>query len=186
MHRLLGRGQDTLAARSAITETRDVDDPLLVACAAVLPRRDAAGSDHRVYRREGIARSAAWLALEPAAGASRDYGPGRGTVPVTANRAQPHTDAAAESWPRIAQGGVQRERWPKVCQRLGAKAWPNAKPGVASVSARARRGVVIAAISAGPIGRMGRRPGSDGPPTTSGGRANGSSRLCYIGSTAIT
>lgn len=85
VHRLLGRGQDGhWRLGPAITElATHVDDPLLVACAAVLPQlRDATGESVQVYRREGTSRVCV-AALEPAAGL-RDTVPVGARLPMTA------------------------------------------------------------------------------------------------------
>lgn len=166
VHRLLGRGQDGhWRLGPAITElATHVDDPLLVACAAVLPQlRDATGESVQVYRREGTSRVCV-AALEPAAGL-RDTVPVGARLPMTAGSGAEHR---LWQYGRLGGGvGVGQQHFgaralAEVCRRGWAQSVAEREPGVASVSAPVRdgRGVVIAAISvSGPIDRMGRRPG---------------------------
>lgn len=187
VHRLLGRGQDGhWRLGPAITElATHVDDPLLVACAAVLPQlRDATGESVQVYRREGTSRVCV-AALEPAAGL-RDTVPVGARLPMTAGSGAKvllaHTDAATQA-AVLPKAVFSARALAEVCRRGWAQSVAEREPGVASVSAPVRdgRGVVIAAISvSGPIDRMGRRPGSDGPPTCCPRRTrspDGSSRV---------
>ncbi|KBH79074.1 transcriptional regulator [Mycobacterium tuberculosis variant africanum MAL020173] len=166
VHRLLGRGQDGhWRLGPAITElATHVDDPLLVACAAVLPQlRDATGESVQVYRREGTSRVCV-AALEPAAGL-RDTVPVGARLPMTAGSGAKvllaHTDAATQA-AVLPKAVFSARALAEVCRRGWAQSVAEREPGVASVSAPVRdgRGVVIAAISvSGPIDRMGRRPG---------------------------
>ncbi|EFD74691.1 hypothetical transcriptional regulatory protein [Mycobacterium tuberculosis GM 1503] len=131
VHRLLGRGQDGhWRLGPAITElATHVDDPLLVACAAVLPQlRDATGESVQVYRREGTSRVCV-AALEPAAGL-RDTVPGRGTVADDRGLGGPKccwpTPTPPPKRPYCQRRCSAPERWPRCAGAAGRKAWPNA------------------------------------------------------------
>ncbi|HPX35129.1 MAG TPA: IclR family transcriptional regulator [Mycobacterium sp.] len=166
VHRLLARddaGRWVLG--SAISElSARVNDPLLAAAAAVLPRlREITGESVQLYRAEGSTRVCI-AALEPPAGL-RDTVPVGARLPMTAgsaarvlvaygdNATQQAVLPAAKFTVR-ALTDVRRRGW--------AQSAAEREPGVASVSApvRDRDGTVIAAISvSGPIDRMGKRPG---------------------------
>ena len=166
-HRLLARDSEgRWRLGPAISElAAQVNDPLLAASAAVLPRlREITGESVQLYRREGSSRVCV-AAMEPPAGL-------RDTVPVGARLADDR------GLGRQSTAGPQRRRHPcavlpdakfsdrtlaEVRRRGWAQSAAEREPGVASVSAPVRdaRGVVIAAISvSGPIDRMGRRPGA--------------------------
>ena len=152
----LGPGITELAAR--------VNDPLLAAGTAVLPRlREITGESVQLYRREGTSRICV-AALEPPAGL-RDTVPVGARLPMTAGSGAKvllaYSDAAtreallpmAKFTDRVL-ADVRRRGW--------AQSAAEREPGVASVSAPVRDadGTVIGAISvSGPIDRMGKRPG---------------------------
>ncbi|WP_343603060.1 IclR family transcriptional regulator [Mycobacterium sp.] len=153
----LGPGIGELAAH--------VDDPLLAAGAAVLPRlREVTGESVQLYRREGTERICI-AALEPPAGL-RDTVPVGARLPMTAGSGAKvlltYSDAATQqailptaTFSARALAQVRRRGW--------AQSAAEREPGVASASAPVRdgRGQVIAAISvSGPIDRIGRSPGA--------------------------
>ena len=140
-----------------------VNDPLLAAGAAVLPRlREITGESVQLYRREGTSRICV-AAMEPPAGL-RDTVPVGTRLPMTAGSgakvllAYGRRHAAGGA----ANGEIHRPDAGRGAKRGWAQSAAEREPGVASVSAPVRdgRGTVIAAISvSGPIDRMGRRPG---------------------------
>jgi len=166
-HRLLARDADGLwRLGPALTELAGhVNDPLLSAGAAVLPRlRELTGESVQLYRREGTTRICI-AALEPPAGL-RDTVPIGTRLPMTAG-------SGAKVLLAYADGSTQQAVLPaakfsertlaEVRKRGWAQSAAEREPGVASVSAPVRdaRGAVIAAVSvSGPIDRMGRRPGA--------------------------
>lgn len=167
VHRLLGRdatGRWQLGP--AITElAARVDDPLLAAAAAVLPRlREVTGESVQLYRREGTTRVCI-AALEPPAGL-RDTVPVGARMPMTAGSGAKVLLAYGD--PAIQQAVLPSARFTErtlaeVRRRGWAQSVAEREPGVASVSApvRDRDGAVIAAVSvSGPIDRIGRRPGA--------------------------
>ncbi len=166
-HRLLARdGDGRWRLGPSVTElaTR-VDDPLLAASAAVLPRlREKTGESVQLYRAEGTARVCI-AALEPTAGL-------RDTVPVGA-RLTMTAGSGAKVLLAYSDSAIQQAVLPnakftdralaEVRRRGWAQSVAERESGVASVSAPVRdgRGQVIAAISvSGPIDRIGRRPGT--------------------------
>ncbi len=167
VHRLLARddaGRWRLGP--AVSElAAEVNDPLVAAGAAVLPRlRETTGESVQLYRREGMSRVCV-AALEPPAGL-RDTVPVGSRLPMTAGSGAKvllaHSDAATRE--AILPTAKFTDRVLTEVRRRGwAQSVAEREPGVASVSAPVRdgRGVVIAAISvSGPIDRMGRRPGA--------------------------
>jgi DNA-binding IclR family transcriptional regulator len=167
VHRLLARddaGRWRLGP--AVTElAAQVNDPLLAAGAAVLPRlRETTGESVQLYRREGTSRVCV-AALEPPAGL-RDTVPVGARLPMTAGSGAKvllaHSDPATRE--AVLPTAKFTERVLTDVRRRGwAQSVAEREPGVASVSAPVRdgRGVVIAAISvSGPIDRIGRRPGA--------------------------
>jgi DNA-binding IclR family transcriptional regulator len=167
VHRLLERDGDgrwrlgpvvsELAAR--------VNDPLLTASAAVLPRlREITGESVQLYRRDGSSRICI-AAVEPPAGL-RDTVPVGARLPLTAGSgakvllaysddATRHAVLPAAKFSDRVLAEVRRRGW--------AQSAAEREAGVASVSAPVRdaHGAVIAAISvSGPIDRIGRRPGA--------------------------
>jgi DNA-binding IclR family transcriptional regulator len=167
VHRLLARdGEGRWRLGPAISElAAQVNDPLLAAGAAVLPRlREITGESVQLYRREGSWRVCV-AAVEPPAGL-RDTVPVGARLPMTAGSGAKvllaYSDDAtqqavlpAAKFSDRALAEVRRRGW--------AQSAAEREPGVASVSAPVRdaRGAVIAAISvSGPIDRMGRRPGA--------------------------
>jgi DNA-binding IclR family transcriptional regulator len=167
VHRLLARDSDgQWRLGPAITELAgSIQDPLLSAGAAVLPRlRELTGESVQLYRREGTARICI-AALEPPAGL-------RDTVPVGA-RLPMHAGSGAKVLLAYADTATQQavllsatftDRTLAETRKRGwAQSAAEREPGVASVSAPVRdeRGAVVAAVSvSGPIDRMGRRPGA--------------------------
>ena len=167
VHRLLARdsaGRWRLGP--ALNElAAQVNDPLLAAGAAVLPRlREITGESVQLYRREGTTRVCI-AALEPPAGL-RDTVPIGARLPMTAGSGAKvllaHSDAATQQ--AVLPSAKFTERTLAEVRRRGwAQSAAEREPGVASVSApvRDRNGAVIAAVSvSGPIDRMGRRPGA--------------------------
>ena len=167
VHRLLARdsaGRWRLGP--ALNElAAQVNDPLLAAGAAVLPRlREITGESVQLYRREGTARICV-AALEPPAGL-RDTVPVGTRLPMTAGSGAKillaYSDAATQQ--AVLPTAKLTERTLSEVRRRGwAQSAAEREPGVASVSApvRDRSGTVIAAVSvSGPIDRMGRRPGA--------------------------
>ena len=167
VHRLLARdsaGRWRLGP--GLTELANrVNDPLLAAGTAVLPRlREITGESVQLYRREGTTRVCI-AALEPPAGL-RDTVPIGARLPMTAGSGAKvllaHSDAATQQ--AVLPSAKFTERTLAEVRRRGwAQSAAEREPGVASVSApvRNRNGAVIAAVSvSGPIDRMGRRPGA--------------------------
>lgn len=166
-HRLLARDADgRWRLGPALTElAAHVNDPLLSAGAAVLPRlREITGESVQLYRREGLSRVCV-VALEPPAGL-RDTVPVGTQLPMTAGSGAKvllaYADAATQQ--AVLPSAKFTERTlAEVRKRGWAQSAAEREPGVASVSAPVRdgRGQVIAAVSvSGPIDRMGRRPGA--------------------------
>jgi len=166
VHRLLARDKaGHWRLGPAVTElAAQVNDPLLAAGAAVLPRlREITGESVQLYRREGTTRLCI-AALEPPAGL-RDTVPVGAHLPMTAgsgakvllaysDTATQHAVLASAKFTERTLAEVRRRGW--------AQSAAEREPGVASVSApvRDRTGAVVAAVSvSGPIDRMGRRPG---------------------------
>jgi len=166
VHRLLARdGEGRWLLGPAITElATHVNDPLLAAGAAVLPRlREITGESVQLYRREGTARICI-AALEPPAGL-RDTVPVGSRMPMTAGSGAKvllaYSDTATQQ-AVLPTAKFSDRTLAEVRKRGWAQSAAEREPGVASVSAPVRdaKGVVIAAISvSGPIDRMGRRPG---------------------------
>jgi DNA-binding IclR family transcriptional regulator len=167
VHRLLARdsaGRWRLGP--AVTElAAQVNDPLLAAGAAVLPRlREITGESVQLYRREGTTRICI-VALEPPAGL-RDTVPVGARLPMTAGSGAKvllaYSDSATQE--AVLPDATFTERSLAEVRRRGwAQSAAEREPGVASISApvRDRSGAVIAAVSvSGPIDRMGRRPGA--------------------------
>jgi DNA-binding IclR family transcriptional regulator len=167
VHRLLARdsaGRWRLGP--ALNElAAHVNDPLLAAGAAVLPRlREITGESVQLYRREGTTRICV-AALEPPAGL-RDTVPVGAHLPMTAGSGAKillaYSDPATQQ--AVLPSAKFTERTLAEVRRRGwAQSAAEREPGVASVSApvRDRSGAVIAAVSvSGPIDRMGRRPGA--------------------------
>jgi DNA-binding IclR family transcriptional regulator len=167
VHRLLARDGDgrwrlgpvvgELAAR--------VNDPLLSASAAVLPRlREITGESVQLYRREGSSRICI-AAVEPPAGL-RDTVPVGTRLPLTAGSGAKVLLAYGDDATRqaVLPAAKFSDRVLADVRRRGwAQSVAEREPGVASVSAPVRdaHGAVIAAISvSGPIDRIGRRPGA--------------------------
>lgn len=165
-HRLLARGGDgRWRLGPAISELANhVDDPLLAAGAAVLPRlREVTGESVQLYRMEGTWRVCI-AALEPPAGL-RDTVPVGARLPMTAGSGAKvllaYSDAAIRR-AALPNAEFTDRTLAEVRRRGWAQSVAEREPGVASVSApvRDRREVVVAAVSvSGPIDRMGRRPG---------------------------
>lgn len=166
-HRLLARDADgRWRLGPALTElAAHVNDPLVAAGAAVLPRlREITGESVQLYRREGLSRVCV-VALEPPAGL-RDTVPVGTQLPMTAGSGAKvllaHADAATQQ--AVLPTAKFTDRTLADVRRRGwAQSAAEREPGVASVSAPVRdgRGAVIAAVSvSGPIDRMGRRPGA--------------------------
>ena len=167
VHRLLGRdGQGRWRLGPALTElAARVNDPLLAAGTAVLPRlREITGESVQLYRREGTTRICV-AALEPPAGL-RDTVPIGTRLPMTAGSGAKvllaHSDSATQE--AVLPSAKFSDRTLAEVRRRGwAQSVAEREPGVASVSAPVRdgRGVVVAAISvSGPIDRIGRQPGA--------------------------
>ena len=167
VHRLLARdsaGRWRLGP--AISElAAQVNDPLLAAGAAVLPRlREITGESVQLYRREGTNRVCV-AALEPPAGL-RDTVPIGARLPMTAGSGAKVLLAYSDSTTQQAVLPTAKftERTLAEVRRRGwAQSAAEREAGVASISApvRDRSGAVIAAVSvSGPIDRMGRRPGA--------------------------
>jgi len=166
VHRLLARDNDgRWCLGPALAELAgQVNDPLLTAAAAILPRlREITGESVQLYRREGLSRVCV-MALEPPAGL-RDTVPVGTRLPMTAGSgakvllafSDPATQQAVLPSAKFTDRALAEVR-----KRGWAQSVAEREPGVASVSAPVRdsRGAVIAAISvSGPIDRMGRRPG---------------------------
>jgi DNA-binding IclR family transcriptional regulator len=167
VHRLLARdGDGRWRLGPAVTEfAAHVDDPLLAASAAVLPRlREVTGESVQLYRREGTWRICV-AAMEPPAGL-RDTVPVGARLPMTAGSGAKVLLAYSDDATRAAvlpDAKFSDRVLVEVRRRGWAQSAAEREPGVASVSAPVRdaHGSVIAAISvSGPIDRMGRRPGA--------------------------
>lgn len=166
-HRLLARdGGSRWRLGPAVTElAAHVNDPLLAAGAAVLPRlREITGESVQLYRREGTWRICVAVA-EPPAGL-RDTVPVGVRLPMTAGSGAKvllaYSDAATRQ-AVLAEAKFTERTLAEVRRRGWAQSAAEREPGVASVSAPVHdaRGDVIAAISvSGPIDRIGRRPGA--------------------------
>ena len=166
-HRLLARdGDGRWCLGPAINELAGrVDDPLLAASAAVLPRlREITGESVQLYRREGLSRVCV-VALEPPAGL-RDTVPVGTRLPMTAGSGAKvllaYSDTATQQ-AVLPNAAFTDRTLVEVRKRGWAQSAAEREPGVASVSAPVRdgRGAVVAAVSvSGPIDRMGRRPGA--------------------------
>jgi DNA-binding IclR family transcriptional regulator len=166
VHRLLARdGDGRWRLGPAVTEfAAHVDDPLLAASAAVLPRlREVTGESVQLYRAEGTFRVCI-AALEPPAGL-RDTVPVGARLPMTAGSGAKvllaYSDAAVRQ-AVLPHAKFTERALAEVRRRGWAQSVAEREPGVASVSAPVRdgRGLVVAAISvSGPVDRMGRRPG---------------------------
>ena len=167
VHRLLARNADGLwLLGPGISElSSHVNDPLLSAGAAVLPRlREITGESVQLYRRDGTTRICI-AALEPPAGL-RDTVPIGTHLPMTAGSGArvllAYSDPATQQ-SVLASAKFTDRTLAEVRKRGWAQSAAEREPGVASVSAPVRdaKGAVIAAVSvSGPIDRMGRRPGA--------------------------
>jgi DNA-binding IclR family transcriptional regulator len=167
IHRLLARdGDGRWRLGPAVSElAAHVNDPLLTASAAVLPRlREITGESVQLYRREGSWRICI-AAVEPPAGL-RDTVPVGARLPMTAGSGAKVLLAYGDEATRQAVLPVAKFS-DRVLAEVRRRGWAQSagerEPGVASVSAPVRdaRGAVIAAISvSGPIDRIGRRPGA--------------------------
>ena len=166
VHRLLARDNEgRWRLGPALTELAgQVNDPLLSAAGAVLPRlREITGESVQLSRREGMARVCV-MALEPPSGL-RDTVPVGSRLPMTAGSGA--KVLLAYSDPATQQAVLPTAKFTdRVLAEVRRRGWAQSaaerEPGVASVSAPVRdnRGAVIAAVSvSGPIDRMGRRPG---------------------------
>ena len=166
-HRLLARDADgRWRLGPALSElAAHVNDPLLAAGAAILPRlRETTGESVQLYRREGLSRVCV-AALEPPAGL-RDTVPVGTQLPMTAGSGAKVLLAYADATTQqaVLPTAMFTDRTlAEVRKRGWAQSAAEREPGVASVSAPVRDGggAVIAAVSvSGPIDRMGRRPGA--------------------------
>ena len=167
VHRLLARDTEgRWRLGPALTELAgQVNDPLLAAGAAVLPRlRELTGESVQLYRREGTSRVCV-ASLEPPVGL-RDTVPVGTRLPMTAGSGAKvllaYSDNATQQSVLMTAKFTERTL-AEVRKRGWAQSAAERESGVASVSAPVRdgRGAVIAAISvSGPIDRMGRRPGA--------------------------
>ena len=140
-------------------------DPLVLACAGVLPRlRDRTGESVQVYRADGLSRVCVAVA-EPLSGL-RDTVPLGARLPMTAGSgAQVLTAWADAGYQRavLAQASFTERSLADVRRRGWAQSVAEREAGVASVAApvRSPAGDVIAAVSvSGPVDRIGRRPGA--------------------------
>jgi DNA-binding IclR family transcriptional regulator len=167
VHRLLARdGDGRWRLGPAVSElAAQASDPLLAACATVLPRlRDISGESVQLYRRDGTWRICI-AAVEPPAGL-RDTVPVGARLPMTAGSGAKVLLAYSDDATRQAvlpTAKFSDRALAEVRRRGWAQSAAEREPGVASVSAPVRdaRGTVIAAISvSGPIDRIGRRPGA--------------------------
>lgn len=166
VHRLLARdGEGRWRLGPAVSElAAQVNDPLLAASTAVLPRlREITGESVQLYRREGTSRICI-AAMEPPAGL-RDTVPVGARLPMTAGSGAKVLLAFSDDATRgavLPDAKFSDRALAEVRRRGWAQSAAEREPGVASVSAPVRdaHGSVIAAISvSGPIDRMGRRPG---------------------------
>ncbi len=167
VHRLLARdAEGRWRLGPALTElAAQVNDPLLAAGAAVLPRlREITGESVQLYRSEGTSRICI-AAMEPPAGL-RDTVLVGARLPMTAGSGAKVLLAFGDDATRAAvlpDAKFSDRTLAEVRRRGWAQSAAEREPGVASVSAPVRdaNGSVIAAISvSGPIDRMGRRPGA--------------------------
>jgi DNA-binding IclR family transcriptional regulator len=167
VHRLLARdGDGRWRLGPAVSElAARINDPLLTASAAVLPRlREITGESVQLYRREGSSRICI-AAVEPPAGL-RDTVPVGTRMPMTAGSGAKVLLAYSDDATRqaVLPAAKFSDRVLAEVRRRGwAQSAAEREPGVASVSAPVRdaHGAVIAAISvSGPIDRIGRRPGA--------------------------
>ncbi len=167
VHRLLARDDEgRWRLGPAVSElAAQVNDPLLAASAAVLPRlREITGESVQLYRREGTSRVCI-AAMEPPAGL-RDTVLVGARMPMTAGSGAKVLLAFSDDATRAAvlpEAKFSDRVLADVRRRGWAQSAAEREPGVASVSAPVRdgHGSVIAAISvSGPIDRMGRRPGA--------------------------
>ncbi|UQX11852.1 IclR family transcriptional regulator [Candidatus Mycobacterium methanotrophicum] len=167
VHRLLARdGDGRWRVGPAVSElAAAVNDPLLAAGAAVLPRLgEITGESVQLYRREGSWRICV-AAVEPFAGL-RDTVPVGARLPMTAGSGAKVLLAYGDDATRQAvlpTAKFSDRALAEVRRRGWAQSAGEREPGVASVSAPVRdtSGAVIAAISvSGPIDRIGRRPGA--------------------------
>jgi len=167
VHRLLARdGEGRWRLGPAVSElAAQVNDPLLAASAAVLPRlREITGESVQLYRREGTSRICI-AAMEPPAGL-RDTVLVGARLPMTAGSGAKVLLAFSDDAIRAAvlpDAKFTDRALAEVRRRGWAQSAAEREPGVASVSAPVHdaHGSVIAAISvSGPIDRMGRRPGA--------------------------
>jgi DNA-binding IclR family transcriptional regulator len=167
VHRLLARdGDGRWRLGPAVSELAgSVNDPLLTASAAVLPRlREITGESVQLYRRDGSSRICI-AAVEPPAGL-RDTVPVGTRLPMTAGSGAKVLLAYGDDATRQAVLPAAKFS-DRVLTEVRRRGWAQSagerEPGVASVSAPVRdaHGAVIAAISvSGPIDRIGRRPGA--------------------------
>jgi len=139
-------------------------DPLVRACAGVLPRlRDRTGESVQVYRADGLSRVCVAVA-EPLSGL-RDTVPLGARLPMTAGSGAQVLIAWADAGYQravLAQASFTEPSLAAVRRRGWAQSVAEREPGVASVSApvRSPAGDVIAAVSvSGPVDRIGRQPG---------------------------
>jgi DNA-binding IclR family transcriptional regulator len=167
VHRLLARdAEGRWRLGPALSElAAQVNDPLLAAGAAVLPRlREITGESVQLYRSEGTSRICI-AAMEPPAGL-RDTVLVGARLPMTAGSGAKVLLAFGDDTTRAAvlpDAKFSDRTLAEVRRRGWAQSAAEREPGVASVSAPVRdaNGSVIAAISvSGPIDRMGRRPGA--------------------------
>ena len=167
VHRLLARdGEGRWRLGPAVSElAAQVNDPLLAASSAVLPRlREITGESVQLYRREGTSRICI-AAMEPPAGL-RDTVLVGARLPMTAGSGAKVLLAFSDDATRAAvlpDAKFSDRALAEVRRRGWAQSAAEREPGVASVSAPVHdaHGSVIAAISvSGPIDRMGRRPGA--------------------------
>jgi DNA-binding IclR family transcriptional regulator len=166
-HRLLARdGEGRWRLGPAVSElAAHVNDPLLAAGSAVLPRlREITGESVQLYRREGTWRICV-SAVEPPAGL-RDTVPVGARLPMTAGSGAKvllaYSDDATQQ-AVLPTAKFSDRALAEVRRRGWAQSAAEREPGVASVSAPVRdaHGTVIAAISvSGPIDRIGRKPGA--------------------------
>ena len=165
-HRLLCRDADGRwqPGPALVQLGANVNDPLVSAATAVLPRlREITGESVQLYRREGTSHVCV-AALEPPAGL-RDTVPVGAHLPMTAGSGAKVLLAYAD--PRTQQSLLGEAKFTdrtlgEVRRRGWAQSAAEREPGVASVAAPVRdhSGAVVAAVSvSGPIDRMGRRPG---------------------------
>ena len=153
VHRLLARDNEgRWRLGPALTELAgQVNDPLLSAAGAILPRlREITGESVQLYRREGMARVCV-MALEPPSGL-RDTVPVGSRLPMTAGSGAKVLLAFSD--PATQQAVLPTAKFTdRVLAEVRRRGWAQSaaerEPGVASVSAPVRdnRGAVIAAVS---------------------------------------